>query len=446
MYIDLNLILNDVKFDCHNWEIYDLRIDLPKNDLGSDTVNLQPNYSNPTCIFSYEGITGVGIGFTLGKGNNFVCESIRYILKDLENIKLGELLSQKGKIQDILSNPSQLRWLSPNSGCAYMAAGIILNTLLDWAAKKLDLPLWKLLSLSNPESLINWIDNRNYSNIISNKEIEEYLSTPYSKILERINQIEIQGMPSYHTTWIGSDVLSLSKEVKSINKTKGITFFKYKIHNSAKWVEERLHQLKENLEINFNFSVDSNQMLSFESAKEILEILNKKGCVWLEEPFAPDNIQMHSALMSYKDDRQLAVKISSGENCPNSHVALDLISNNSLDIFQLDACRVLSICDQIPIMLGCKKYGKDLIPHAGGSGLDELVPHLQAFFLCRIDTEINFSDSLMENVGFCSHLFSNPTNVKNGIIEVSKKPGYIVGLNDMRKIKNSKNKIVWLDL
>ena len=446
MYIDLNLILNEVKFDLQNWEIYDLRIDLPKNDLGSDTVNLHPNYSNPTCVFSYQGITAVGIGFTLGKGNNFVCESIEYILKDLENVKLGELLSNKGKIQEIFSNPSQLRWLSPNSGCVYMAAGIILNTLLDWAAKKAELPLWKLLSLSNTESLLNWLDNRNYSNIISSKEMEKYLSTPYAKVSERVTQLEMEGMPAYHTTWIGSDVRSLSIEVKNINKVKGIKFFKYKIHNSSKWVEERLRKLKENIEINKNFSVDSNQMLSFESAKSILEILDKNGCIWLEEPFAPDNIQMHSALMSYKDNKQLGVKIASGENCPNSHVALDLISNNSLDIFQLDACRVLSICDQVPIMIGCKKYSKELIPHAGGSGLDELVPHLQAFFLCRINTEINFSESLMENVGFCSHLFSNPTEVKNGIINASKKPGYIVGLKNMSKIKNSKDKVVWLNL
>ena len=41
----------------------------------------------------------------------------------------------------LIANPNQLRWLSPNSGCVYMAAGLILNTILDYAAKRAGLPV-----------------------------------------------------------------------------------------------------------------------------------------------------------------------------------------------------------------------------------------------------------------------------------------------------------------
>ena len=52
-----------------------------------------------------------------------------------------------------------------------MASGVIINTLLDWASKKVGIPLWKLLALSDMIVLISWIDNRNYSNFISQEQI-----------------------------------------------------------------------------------------------------------------------------------------------------------------------------------------------------------------------------------------------------------------------------------
>ena len=447
MFINLNSILGDIKFDRKNWIIYDVRIKIPSETLGSDTVNLNPNYSNPLCIFDYEGIKGYGIGFTLGKGNEFVCKSINFILSSLNGIKMSEVLSKQGEIYRILSNPNQLRWLSPNAGCAYMASGVILNTILDWAAKKAGLPLWKLLSLADSESLISWIDNRNFSNLISKEQINEYLSMPLGKINERINELEVKGMPAYHTTWIGSSAESIIEEIEKVNHKKGISKFKYKIHNDVNWLNKRLNSIKNNINKKYVFSVDSNQMLSFDNACKIMKLLDDNSCLWLEEPFAPDNIQLHKALKRYYSDNNASVKIATGENCPNSHVAINLIANNCLDIFQIDACRVLSICDQIPIMIGCKIYNKQLIPHAGGAGLDELVPHLQAFYLCRIDNDLDINSSIMENIGFCSHLYKNPTIVKNGLIKAPLNEGYLGGVNFSSELnKKQENEITWLSL
>ena len=103
MFINLNSILGDIKFDRKNWITYDVRIKIPNETLGSDTVNLNPNYSNPLCIFDFEGIKGYGIGFTLGKGNEFVCESVNLIIDSLNGIKMSDVLSKPGEIYRILS-------------------------------------------------------------------------------------------------------------------------------------------------------------------------------------------------------------------------------------------------------------------------------------------------------------------------------------------------------
>ena len=89
-----------------------------------------------------------------------------------------------------------------------------------------------------------------------------------------------------------------------------------------------------------------------------------------------------------------------------------------------------------------------ITPHAGGSGLDELSPHIQLFNLARVDIDLNSEDSLTVNVGFCSNFFLNPTDVKKGYASVSDVPGYLVGLSDYSSkqlIKFDKG-VSWLKL
>ena len=39
------------------------------------------------------------------------------------------------------------------------------------------------------------------------------------------------------------------------------------------------------------------------------------GIIWLEEPFAPDNIDAFKKLLEYRDSKNLQIEIVSGENC-----------------------------------------------------------------------------------------------------------------------------------
>ena len=72
---------------------------------------------------------------------------------------------------------------------------------------------------------------------------------------------------------------------------------------------------------------------------------------------------------------------------------------------------------------------------------------MQAFNLCRIDNDLEIKNSLMENVGFCSHLFKNPTVVEAGKIKPPIKSGYLGGVNFFEKLsKESNNEIIWLSL
>jgi len=437
-------ILSDFSFDRRSWNFADLRIDIEPLSYGSDATNQHTQYSNPIAVLNWRRIEAFGYSFTLGKGNDLVIQCAKAIIDDLDGIRFIDLVIPTNKLYSI-ANPNQLRWLSPGSGCVYMAAGLILNTLLDLAAKSVGQPLWKLLALSRTEDLVAFINDKEYSHYHSIANCFQQLSVDASTVIERVYEIEEHGLPVYRTTWYFENTSLLCEQISEYRKIEGVTSFKLKINNNPDWVEQRLHEILANCDAPTFISVDANQSLAFSDAKTISQILSKNLILWLEEPFAPDNPSLHHALKQFLKDERLSIPLATGENCPNSHLAIEFMATDSIDIFQLDACRVFSIVDLLPILTSASIFGTKIVPHAGGSGLDELVPHWQAFRLARIDTTEALSDSLMENVGFCSHLFRGHNTVVSGRLKAPSEPGYGVGLT-YAKVHLDYDKPKWIKL
>ena len=157
-----------------------------------------------------------------------------------------------------------------------------------------------------------------------------------------------------------------------------------------------------------------------------------------------DNVGLFQELIHFKKENNLSCEIVTGENCPNHYTACGLMKG--IDRFQADPCRMLET-DTVVITILSSLNNCNVTPHAGGSSLDELSPHIQLFNLARICNGTSISESLTENVGFCSHFFKQPT-VKAGKAQTPSKPGLLVGLSDevMGKINDYRESITWLEL
>ena len=424
-------ILGDYTFKTSDWEVFDIRIDIPAFSFGSDAINHQTQYSNPLVFLTTGQTSGVGIGFTLGDGNDLLCQSIKKLLSKWNGIKLQHLLEKDGLLYRFLANPDQLRWLSPNSGLVYMAASVILNTLLDWASKKQGFPLWKSLSLEPSENLIKLIDTQNIHPFFNKDYSFDCLERGLVGIEDRIDVIEAKGIPVYYTTWIGESSNDLIMNINQVNKSHGIKNFKIKINADAKLMQDKIGNIKKGINPDIVLFSDSNQSLSFTEACDIVKILDDYSIVWLEEPFAPDNVRLHKTLMEHIKSNKLQLEIVTGENCPNAHTALSFIQENGCDRFQIDACRVMSYCDILPILIACNESKTPVVPHAGGSGLDELVLHITALNHARIRTDEDISNSLTEYIGFCSSLYKHPVKVMDGHAALPTAPGYINNVSSL---------------
>lgn len=439
--------LTSIRFDSARWNFIDFRINIPPESFGSDAINPHTQYSNPIAIMDNGDVRGVGASFTLGEGNKMICEAADFIVRQFEGFCLSDLIFSDKGFYELITNPLQLRWLSPNSGVPLMAAGLIVNTIIDAASKKCGLPAWEYLARLPSELLLDLQQQRHLTDRYGRIKIKEVLDRGLEGLNDRCKELRNAGLPVYYTTWIGHDADSIAQQINSQYVQRGIRQFKLKIGTNIDCDIEKIGQIKKLVPRDVMLCVDANQTLSFEEAKQWMAALSELGILWLEEPFAPDNIKLFEELVRVKRLNRWSCEIVTGENCPNHYTAAALIETG-IDRFQSDPCRMLGLID--PVLTSCVASIEQcsVTPHAGGSSLDEQSPHIQLFNLARIATNTDPLDSLTENVGFCSKYFAEPTVVKNGLAQTPSAPGLLVGFKP--EIESTfvsyKEGITWLEL
>ena len=444
---DLSGALSSFRFKSREWSFVDLRINIPPSSLGSDAINPHTQYSNPLAFVGYGGYEAIGASFTLGEGNQMVCEAADYMVRQLDGVSVEDLIQSNVGFYDSLTNPLQLRWLSPNSGLPLMAAGLIVNTLLDGAAKVCGLPAWEYLARLPSDFLISLIGDRHLAARFRLALVKNVLEEGLVGLDDRCEKLKAVGLPVYFTTWIGHDSDLIAKQIQDQYTRRGIRLAKIKISKNHDQDIEKIAAISNNIPNDVSLSVDANQTLSFPEALHWMSSLSKIGVVWLEEPFAPDNVRLFADLCREKKRHGWTCEVVTGENCPNHYTAAALIESG-IDRFQADPCRMLGLVDCIQVSSICRIAGCSLTPHAGGSSLDEQSPHIQLFNLARVATDTRPEVTLTENVGFCSQFFGVPTVVSNGFAKTPLSPGLLVGLApDVRaRVESYKDGTIWLEL
>ena len=92
-----------------------------KNGAGSDAVHTTPIYAYAVCKLKTDSdIEGVGLAFTLGMGNNLVCQAIDYLAKHIEGREINELMSNFGQTSKAMADDPNFRWLGPHKGVVHL--------------------------------------------------------------------------------------------------------------------------------------------------------------------------------------------------------------------------------------------------------------------------------------------------------------------------------------
>ena len=249
--------------------VIDLRFPTSREQIGSDAVNKDPDYSAAYCILETNTpLEGHGLTFTLGRGTELVTLALEYLTRYVVNRSLSSITDDLLAFSRQLTGDTQLRWLGPEKGVIHLAAAALINAVWDLYAKVEKKPLWKLLAEMEPSQLISAIDFRYIDDALTPQEALDIVeSARRSGYAERLARLQDEGYPAYTTSvgWFGyseEKIRRLAREALA----EGWTHFKLKVGGDPADDLRRGHIVREEIGWTNKLMVDANQKWGVDEA------------------------------------------------------------------------------------------------------------------------------------------------------------------------------------
>ncbi|MCC8410222.1 mandelate racemase [Mucilaginibacter sp. UR6-1] len=397
-----------------NIQIKDARYQLDGN-AGSDAIHRDPVYSYAvTLLHDDSGITGTGLAFTLGKGNELVCAAAKFYADKLKGLDIEEVMSNFGVLFNKLANEQQFRWLGPHKGVVHLALASVTNACYDLWAKKRGVPLWKLLTELSPEQIVNTLDLSYLEDELTAGQAIQLITEQHKGLAER-ELITQQGYPGYDTSigWFNySDEKVRENCLKAV--AEGFTAMKLKVGSADPQRDiRRAHIVRETAGDAVKVMLDANQQWNLPQAISICNELKSMNPYWVEEPTHPDDVLAHKTLA----EAIAPVKLALGEHVPNRVIFKNYLQTGAASFIQVDAVRVGGVSEFITVSLLCKKYSVPVVPHVGDMG--QLHQHLVLFNHIKLGHEALF----LEHIPHLQKHFVNPVIIENGLYQTPQAPG-----------------------
>src|SRR5882672_11159192 len=403
-------------------ETCDVRFPASTQRDGSGAMNVDADYSAAYVVLrtnSPDALCGYGFVFTIGHGNDVqksACEALAHLVVGR---RVDEVVSDLGAFARSLTGDSQLRWLGPEKVVIHMAIGAVINAAWDMAARRARLPLWRFIAGLSPRQIVEQIDFRYITDVLTPHEALTMLNEAKHKKAERIQNLRDRGYPAYTTSpgWLGYSDAKLARLARAA-VAEGFKTIKLKVGVSVEDDIRRCRIARNVIGDNVSMAVDANQRWDVRNAIEWVKQLSQFNLAWVEGPTNPDDVLGHAAIR-----RAVApVPISTGEHAQNRIIFKQLFQASAVDLIQIDATRVGGVNEILAILLMARKFGVRVFPHAGGVGLCELVQHLaMADYACISGS---MEDRAIEYVDHLHEHFVTPVRVVRGRYLAPSAPGF----------------------
>jgi L-fuconate dehydratase len=395
-------------------DVRDVRFPL-KGGAGSDAIHRDPVYSYAvTQLHSDAALDGIGLSFTLGAGNELVCQAIQALAKPLEHRSIEELMAGFGTVFHQIAEHPQLRWLGPHKGVVHLALASITNACFDLWAKSRGLPLWKLLLDLKPEQILALLDLSYLEDVLTARQAADLLAGEQGGRAARENILR-RGYSAYDTSvgWFPYDDQKVKESVSRAIQ-EGFRAFKLKVGSPDKEHDlRRAFMLRDVVGPDMPIMLDANQQWSLPQAVRTGLDLAPMSPYWIEEPTHPDDVSAHQALA-----RTLApVRLAIGEHVPNRVVFKNFLESQAASVLQVDCTRVGGVSEFLTISLLARKFGVPVAPHAGDMG--QIHQHLVLFN----HIALGHPDIVLEYIPHLKDHFVYPANVTGGFYRTPEIPG-----------------------
>ena len=169
----------------------DIRFPTSKEDTGTDAVHVDCDYSATyvTILTDNKSISGIGLTFTIGKGNDLCCRSIDYFKEFIIGNKITDVEDNINLIWNKITNHSQLRWLGPQKGTTHLAAAAFFNAIWDLICKYYKKPLWRYIIDLDTDVLINKLSFTFIEDVITKGEAANIINNKKQKLPKNIDDL-----------------------------------------------------------------------------------------------------------------------------------------------------------------------------------------------------------------------------------------------------------------
>jgi L-fuconate dehydratase len=382
---------------------------------GSDAIHKDPIYSYAvTELHDDKGRVGIGLAFTLGEGNQLVCEAARFYAQRLVGKSIEEIMSVFGALHRAMADEQQFRWLGPHKGVVQLALASVTNACWDLWAKTRGVPLWKLLLDLSPEQIVATLDL---------SYLEDEITAPLGLKIIREHQLTRgtrehilkAGYPGYDTSvgWFNYDDAQIRENCKRA-VAAGFTAMKLKVGSRDPERDlRRARIIREVAGDQTRVMVDANQQWTLPQALDICSRLGEINPFWIEEPTHPDDVLGHKTLAEAIAPTKLAL----GEHVPNRVIFKNYLQAKCAGFIQVDAVRVAGVSEFLAVSLLSRKFGIPVVPHVGDMG--QLHQHLVLFNHIALGHEAIF----LEHIPHLREHFVHPCKVENGVYQTPQEIG-----------------------
>ena len=393
---------------------HDLRFALEEG-AGADSVHSNPQYSYAVTEIQTNGnLSGIGLAFTLGGGNDLVCRAIDDLAGVLVGREVEALMAEFGAVYALMLEHPQYRWLGPHKGVVHLALSSIVNACFDLWAKARGLPLWRLLLDLTPEQLLATLHLRYIDDALSADDALAILRNEHRLRGQRMDILE-QGYPGYDTSigWIQyTDDTIKENLVKSMDQGFDSVKLKVGSDDPARDIR-RAFLVRDTVGDDARVMLDVNQQWTLPQALEMCRELRAMNPYWIEEPTHPDDVLAHQALARAVAPMKLAI----GEHLPNQVLFKNYLQADAAGFLQPDCVRLGGVSEFIAVSLMARKYDIPVVPHVGDMG--QIHQHLVLFNHIALGHEAIF----LEYIPHLRQHFTAPARVEGGVYATPQEPG-----------------------
>lgn len=382
---------------------------------GVDSVHSNPVYSYAVTLLQADhGLTGSGLAFTLGGGNELVCQAIQALAEPLVGQEIEAVMADFGRIQRGMAEHPQYRWLGPQKGVVHLALSSITNACFDLWAKTRGVPLWRLLLDLTPEQVVACLDLSYLEDVLTREDALALLREHGVTRPARAGVLQ-EGYPGYDTSigWFNYPDAEIRDNARRALDA-GFTAMKLKVGSPDPERDIRRAALvRETVGPDVRIMLDANQAWSLPTAVRTCLALSRMDPFWIEEPTHPDDVLAHQTLA-----RAIApIPIALGEHVPHRVLFKNFMQAGAARFIQVDAVRVAGVSEFITVSLLARKFGLQVVPHVGDMG--QLHQHLVLFNHIALGSDRLF----LEYIPHLRNYFVHPARVEGGIYHTPQEPG-----------------------